>query len=64
MLANISKDAHVYLREYTWRCRANIEYMEPIVVLDVPIIYLHITLILKSHCFRVKSSLGFFFLSS
>lgn len=58
--ANISKDAHIYLHECTSRCRANIEYMEPVVVLDGPIIYFHVTLKLKSRGFRVKSSLGFF----
>lgn len=39
VLANISKDAHVYLRECASRCRANIDDMEPIVVLDAIIMY-------------------------
>lgn len=39
MLANISKDAHVYLRECALRCSANIDDMEPIVVLDAIIMY-------------------------
>lgn len=39
MLANISKDAHVYLRECALRCSANIDDMEPIVVLDATIMY-------------------------
>lgn len=60
MPANIYKDDHVYLHECTSRCRTNIEYMEPVVVLDAPIIYLHVTLKLKSRGFRVKSSLGGF----
>lgn len=39
MLANISEDAHVYLRECASRCSANIDNMEPIVVLDAIIMY-------------------------
>lgn len=60
VLANISKDAHVYLRESTSRCRANIEYMEPIVDSDAPIMY-YINTEVTYSSFRIKSSLGFFF---
>lgn len=52
---DISKEAHVYLCECMLKCKANIEYVEPVVASHAPIMHLRFALI--NIDFRVKLSL-------